>query len=206
MQPVAKCFHILQITVLLSVAACQTTDDAPSINTWNSAPAVKMLDNRNRPDRLGGAQLLANDRGGKTTIIEGTGRFVGDPGIEVIKTSPDVGDGGVTLNLLNVPTAQAAKTILGDILSVKYAVDPKVEGKITIQTPKPVARAAVVDLFQSALRLNNAVITNKDGVRRLGTVAKAAGLCEGVHQMAQCAPLIAPYGLASNAAWDDLFG
>ena len=110
------------LPLALALSACQTTDDTPSINTWNSAPSVRMLDNQGRADRLGGSPLLANDRGGKTTIIEGTGRFVGDPGIEVIKASADAGDGGVTLNLLNVPTAQAAKTVLGDILSVKYAV------------------------------------------------------------------------------------
>ena len=159
----AQCRHLL-LPLALALSACQTTDDTPSINTWNSAPSVRMIDNQSRADRLGGSPLLANDRGGKTTIIEGTGRFVGDPLIDIIKASTDAGDGGVTLNLLNVPTAQAAKTILGDILSVKYAVDPKVDGKITIQTPNPVARAAIIDLFQSALRLNSAAIVNKDGV------------------------------------------
>jgi general secretion pathway protein D len=58
----------------------------------------------------------------------------------------------VTINLVNVPAPQAAKIILGYTLTVKYTVDPGIEGKITIQTPKPVARSAVIDLFQAALR------------------------------------------------------
>src|SRR5204863_10153093 len=77
------------------------------------------------------------------------------------------------INLVNVPAPQAAKTILGDILSVKYTVDPGIEGKITIQTPKPVARSAVIDLFQAALRANNAVIVNSRGIYRIAAADQA---------------------------------
>ena len=66
-----------------------------------------------------------------------------------------------------MPAPQAAKTILGDILAVKYTVDPGIEGKITIQTPKPVARSAVIDLFQAALRSNNAALVNRNGSYRI---------------------------------------
>ena len=44
-----------------------------------------------------------------------------------------------------VPVAQAAKTVLSDILAVKYTVDPGIDGKVTIQTPKPVARTSVTN-------------------------------------------------------------
>jgi general secretion pathway protein D len=94
-----------------------------------------------RPDRTSSAPLLANTRGGQSTVIEGSGRFVGEPPTGAIgRPSEDVTD-GVTLNLVNVPAPQAAKTVLGDILAVKYTVDPGIEGKITIQTPKPVSRS-----------------------------------------------------------------
>ena len=70
-------------------------------------------------------------------MIEGSGRFVGEPPTGSISRGPeDVAD-GVTINLVNVTAPQAAKSILGDILGVKYTVDPGIEGKITIQTPKP---------------------------------------------------------------------
>jgi general secretion pathway protein D len=68
---------------------------------------------------------------------------------------------------------QAAKTVLGDILGVKYIVDPGIEGKITIQTPKPVARSAVIDLFQAALRANKAAIVNSRGIYRIVSADKA---------------------------------
>jgi general secretion pathway protein D len=123
---------------------------------------------------MSSAPLLANARGGPSTVIEGSGRFVGEPPTGAINpSSEDVAD-GVTLNLVNVPAPQAAKTILGDILSVKYTVDPGIEGKITIQTPKPVARSAVIDLFQAALRSNNATVVNRNGMYRIIPADQAA--------------------------------
>jgi hypothetical protein len=98
----------------------RTIDDAPSSSSWSSVSSTRVSGGQSRPDRTNGAPLLANTRGGESTIIEGSGRFVGEsPTGAIGRVSEDVAD-GVTLNLVNVPTPQAAKTILGDILSVKY--------------------------------------------------------------------------------------
>jgi general secretion pathway protein D len=159
--------RILVFPVALGLSACQTTDDAQLLSAWNAVPSATGSGAQSRPDRISGAPLLANTRGGESTVIEGSGRFVGEPPTGAIgRPSEDVAD-GVTLNLVNVPAPQAAKTILGDILSVKYTVDPGIEGKITIQTPKPVARSAVIDLFQAALQSNNAALVNANGLYRI---------------------------------------
>ena len=110
---------------------------------------------------------MANNRGGQSTVIEGSGRFVGDQPTGSINRASEEATDGVTINLVNVPAPQAAKTILGDILSVKYTVDPGIEGKITIQTPRPVARSAAIDLFQAALRSNKAALVNNNGLYRI---------------------------------------
>src|SRR5262249_58547296 len=55
----------------------------------------------------------------------------------------------------------------GDILAVRYTVDPGIEGKITIQTPRPVTKSTAVDLFQSALRANNAAIVDANGMFKI---------------------------------------
>ena len=117
--------------------------------------------------------LLADTRGGKATFMEGSGYFVGEPPTASLGVSEDAA-GGVTVNLVNVSAPQAAKSILGDILKVKYIVDPGIEGKITIQTPDPVAKAAVVDLFQASLRANNATLINSKGIYRVVAADQAS--------------------------------
>jgi general secretion pathway protein D len=134
-------FRILLLPFVLGLSACQTIDEAPTSNAWNYVPSTRINESQSRYDRTSSAPLLANTRGGQSTVIEGSGRFVGEPPTGAIgRPSEDVTD-GVTLNLVNVPAPQAAKTVLGDILSVKYTIDPGIEGKITIQTPKPVSRS-----------------------------------------------------------------
>lgn len=152
-------------------------DSQPPTLEWSSAQrptAEHAFAQRSlSTSRIGGSPLLANTRGGNSTVIEGSGRFIGEPPTGgTARASEDVAD-GVTINLVNVPASHAAKTILGDILAVKYTVDPGIEGKITIQTPKPVARSAVIDLFQAALRSNNAVIVNSKGTYRIAAADQA---------------------------------
>lgn len=77
----------------------------------------------------------------------------------------------VTLNLLNAPTDQAAKAVLGDTLGVAYSIDSKVQGTITIQTPAPVTRRQLLALFESALRDNGAAIIAGAGSYRIVALA-----------------------------------
>jgi general secretion pathway protein D len=148
-------------------------DSQPATSAWGAAPVPQPAADQayarptRVPNRFGGSPLLADTRGGNSTVIEGSGRFVGEPPTGSLSGAPDDVADGLTINLVNVPAPQAAKTILGDILSVKYTVDPGIEGKITIQTPRPVARSSVIDLFQSALRANNAAIVNNKGIYRI---------------------------------------
>jgi general secretion pathway protein D len=108
----------LLLPFVLGLSGCQTIDEAPTSSSWSSVPSVRTTEWQGRPDRTSSAPLLANTRGGQSTVIEGSGRFVGEPPTGTIgRPSEDVAD-GVTLNLVNVPAPQAAKTVLGDILAV----------------------------------------------------------------------------------------
>ena len=120
-----------------------------------------------------GAPLLADRPVGSPTLLEGTGRFVGAPSPASQAAAADASGEGVTLNLVNVLAPQAAKTVLGDILGVKYTVDPSIKGEITIQTPSPVTKSAAVDLFQSALRSDGSAIVNSNGTYKIVPVDQA---------------------------------
>ncbi|CCE00702.1 General secretion protein D [Bradyrhizobium sp. STM 3809] len=160
------------------LSACQTVEEGTSSFAWSTSAAeagsaaqaqaaMRSPAGSARAGRISGSPLLDDNRGGPGTVMEGTGRFVGEPPTGgVPRGAEDVAD-GVTINLAGVPVPQAAKTVLGDILGVKYTVDPGIEGRVTIQTPRPVARAAVIDLFQAALRANNAAVVNNRGIYRV---------------------------------------
>ena len=170
---------VLLVLFVLSASGCQTIDDEGAINSWNPSPIPRHSDEAPHRSSSGGTALLGNEPAGKSTIIEGTGRFIGEPsaseGISAQQdhSTPEGTADNVTLNLVNVPAPQAAKTVLGDILAVRYTVDPGIEGKITIQTPKPVAKSDVIDLFQSALRANGAAIVNGNGMYRIVPIDQA---------------------------------
>ena len=116
---------------------------------------------------------------GKTDITEGTGRFIGDE--PKPRGETPAGSDAVTVNMVDVSVAQAAKAVLGDILSVPYVVDPKVAGKVSIATPEPVSRATMAELFQAALEVNGAAVVETGGVYRVVPAEQAATAGARVH-------------------------
>ncbi|WP_315722119.1 MULTISPECIES: type II secretion system secretin GspD [unclassified Bradyrhizobium] len=168
----------MALPMVLALSACQTVEEGTSSFAWSTGAAeagsaaqaqaaMRAPAGNARAGRISGSPLLDDNKGGPATVMEGTGRFVGEPATGAVpRGAEDVAD-GVTINLAGVPVPQAAKTVLGDILGVKYTVDPGIEGRVTIQTPRPVARAAVIDLFQAALRANNAAVVNNRGIYRI---------------------------------------
>ena len=64
-------------------------------------------------------------------ISRGTGQFVGTSDA-VVPAKTFKGTDGVTINLLNAPIAQAAKTVIGDILKADYVISDKVTGTVTV--------------------------------------------------------------------------
>ena len=61
----------------------------------NYVPSIRANEFQSRYDRTSSALLLANTRGGQSTVIEGSGRFVGEPPTGAIgRPSEDLTDGG----------------------------------------------------------------------------------------------------------------
>jgi general secretion pathway protein D len=151
------------------MSACQTLEDASVTNTgsWGQAPAPRLSAKQVSPGVAASAPTFRDRPAAEPALVEGTGRFVGDSASASQQSSTASSEDGVTLNLVNVPVQQAANTILSDIIGVKYTIDPKIDGRVTIQTPAPVAKLAAVDLFQSALRANNAAIVSAGGLYRI---------------------------------------
>jgi len=72
------------------------------------------------------------------------------------------GGEGYELNFENTPIAMVAKAVLGDILGLGYAVDPRVQGTISLSSGKAVPKSDLLFVLESVLRMNNIVLV-RDG-------------------------------------------
>jgi general secretion pathway protein D len=77
------------------------------------------------------------------------------------------GEDGVTLNLVNLPIAQAAKIVIGDIMGADFVVDPKLDGKVTVHTASSVRKNIALDLFQSALKVSGATVVKAGDIYKI---------------------------------------
>jgi general secretion pathway protein D len=66
------------------------------------------------------------------------------------------------LNLLDVPVAVASKAVLSDVMGLSYAIDPRVQGNVTIETAEGVSKRELLRLFQGALRGLGATIVGRN--------------------------------------------
>lgn len=72
-------------------------------------------------------------------------------------------DEGYAVNLQAVPVADAARSILGDVLKHPYSLDPKATGTITMATGRPVPREQLLMIFEEALAANGLVLLEGGG-------------------------------------------
>jgi general secretion pathway protein D len=102
--------------------------------------------------------------------VAGSDSFVGS----AAATLPaDEGAEDITLNLVNVPLAQAAKTVLGEVLELNYSLDGRVNGTVTLQTTKPISRSRLMSAFEAVLRDNGAAMVEQGGLYRIVPAAEA---------------------------------
>jgi general secretion pathway protein D len=106
----------------------------------------------------------------RTTILRGT---PAQPPPASRATTPPTGD--VSLNYPSVDVQAVAKAVLGDILNVKYTIDPQIHGVVTVQTTRPIRRADVLPLFEEALKAGNLALTVRGGVYAIIPLSGATG-------------------------------
>ena len=97
---------------------------------------------------------------------------------EVAATAADSADPGASfdIDMQGVPVETAARSILGDILKLNYAIDPRVQGNVTLASGRPLPRRDLLASFEQALQMiGAALLPAKDGYRILPS-AEALGL------------------------------
>lgn len=66
--------------------------------------------------------------------------------------------GEFSLNLIDVPIAEAAAAVLGEALERNFTVSPELTGSVTLQTTMPLTDRELLDTFSTVLAINSAAL------------------------------------------------
>ncbi|MEL6170142.1 MAG: type II secretion system secretin GspD [Pseudomonadota bacterium] len=120
---------------------------------------------------LGGGDGNATDR--REGRVTGTQRVEAGQGTiypgrnPLFRDSDFVNENGertVSLNLVDVSVSEAAQAILGELLNENYVLDPGVSGTVNIRSTRPISRTTAIEVFELALRQNNAALIRRGEV------------------------------------------
>lgn len=78
----------------------------------------------------------------------------------------DAGD--VSLNYIDTDIREVIRLILGGVLKVNYTIDPGFTGTVTIQTPRPLKREALLPTLQGLIAQTGGIMTYQNGLFRIG--------------------------------------
>lgn len=107
--------------------------------------------------------------------------------------SSDSGD-RYSLNFTDAPIAAVAQAIIGDILKQPYAIDPRVQGTLTLSSATPISSSSMLDVLETALRMNNAVLVRDASLYRIIPASDSAGA--GKTEWARGAATTPGYGIS----------
>jgi general secretion pathway protein D len=83
-------------------------------------------------------------------------------------------EGKYTLNFDDADLSEVTKVILGDTLKVNYVLSPKVTGKVSLQTTRPLTEDEMIPTLETLLRMNGAALIRDGGMYKIEPDAQAA--------------------------------
>ncbi|MSP50916.1 MAG: type II secretion system protein GspD [Alphaproteobacteria bacterium] len=86
-------------------------------------------------------------------------------------TAPGRGD--ITLNFENADVRVIIDTILSDLLSSNFVIDPDVRGVVTLKTDRPISRQALIPTLEAVLAGTGAVLLKVGEIYRIATAQQA---------------------------------
>jgi general secretion pathway protein D len=158
---------LLWALVLACMGSCTNlpvaTEDAKAPDVFDRIRALDLLPRQPLPvdqnAQIGGNRskpVLYTGVVVPATVAGGRGQSGGTDG------AGGTGGEGYELNFENTPIAMVAKAVLGDILGLGYAVDPRVQGTISLSSGRAVPKSDLLYVLESVLRMNNIVLV-RDG-------------------------------------------
>lgn len=110
----------------------------------------------------------------ETKVYRGSGNFLNR---DRARRQPvhEAADGNVSLNFIDVEIAEVVRSVLSETLRLNYVIDPRVQGKVTLRTSRPIARGAILPTLENILAMSGVAIVRADGLYRILPASEAAG-------------------------------
>ncbi|RLA60213.1 MAG: type II secretion system protein GspD [Gammaproteobacteria bacterium] len=152
-----------------ATARAQSAQKAPASGQGASAPTVDVsaalstsaadlaASKSKESQRVAPTIYRGNDRQVRLPAVEEPVRFLGDD---------------VSLNFEQAPLSEVMHAIMGDILQLDYIVDHPIKGQVTLRTRTPVPRDELLEILESLLRANKALMIRGSDGRYLVTGAQ----------------------------------
>ena len=173
------CRAVTAPPLALMVMACLTACETPAPTGVRQqaappAPRITMEPAPASPTRLGAAP--GAERRSPGTLVRGTDRLVEARRPVAAEATGRSSGEGYSVDFADASIAEVAKTILGDILGETYVISEAVQGKVTLQSGRPMSRAQLLATLEQILAMNDAALLQQDGVFR---IVPASGATRG---------------------------
>jgi general secretion pathway protein D len=170
---------VAQGIAIVAVPALLSSCNVATVGGTTTAPSdVDVLDKVRSLDILprGDQPVSSLDGGGATTRASArTYQGTEIPDVAEARAQPSANGRGYDLNFENTPVATVAKVVLGDILGTGYAIDPRVQGTVSLVSARPVPKSDIIFVLESALRLSGIVLVRDAAGYRLTPLGDAVG-------------------------------
>ncbi len=149
----------LLVGLTLALAGCASMEEVPDASAEPPAPAV------GGPATAGAAPEPApgdvapvdgeEEEAAGPILYRGTGEMVRMP---ANPTPIRYRGEAVSLDFEQAPLTEVVHAIMGDILKMDYIVEHPISGEVTLRTRRPVPRDQLLDILESLLKANNALM------------------------------------------------
>jgi len=136
----------------------------PVTSTGAEQPEILFKQLQTKPEGL--------DRRPPAELYPSNAAPVGIPSRQATRPAADKKD-TFTFNFDDADLGEVAKVIIGDTLKMNYVLNPKVAGKVTLQTTQPLTKDELLPTLEMVLQMNNAALINNGGIYHIEPVADA---------------------------------
>jgi general secretion pathway protein D len=162
-------FVVVPLVIALGFSGCEYL--GPDAAKKIQLPANLVIEREKGPEsRPLQTEPLAAESPRPAEYYPATGNLLG-PGAAAER--PSRKEGKYTLNFDDADLSEVAKTILDETLKINYVLSPKVTGKVTLQTTRPLAEDELIPTLETLLRMNGAVLIKDKDMYRIEPDATA---------------------------------